>query len=311
MLKSVLILGGLIGASAFAQGSGSTGGGDTGCESRILELRADLDRWVKQGGPKGLNFHGTSTDLEKYSQAMSKVLVKNVVAVSCISPSIGVPEPILVYGQPKTCKWSVSAANQKLIQCNSDRFLRLTTEEQYRLIHHEYAGIAGVEPNNREHSDYTLSNQIGAFLRNQVVQRLSIRPYSGRLTLINSDKTDSSRAAMDLILMLLGNPIVKDPFVESYHLSWRWSEQKIHQARRVLRNFLKEAGLEKVILRAIAESSDFGKWHRTVQGVDPLTNGVVFQIEYELTRNTPFYSHMYLMSRFRLYNGSHLILDLE
>ena len=68
---------------------------------------------------------------------------------------------VSVDGQPKTCRGFVSDQDHlHHILCNIDRFSATSPAEQYRLIHHEFAGLAGVEQNNGAASDYRISTQI-------------------------------------------------------------------------------------------------------------------------------------------------------
>ena len=60
--------------------------------------------------------------------------------------------------------------------CDRGLLLDATDTDQYILIHHEYAGLAGIEVSAGDVSTYPVSNQIGGYLANQVVKKLVIRP---------------------------------------------------------------------------------------------------------------------------------------
>ena len=62
-----------------------------------------------------------------------------------------------------------------IIKCDVNRFKKLTASEKYILIHHEFAGVAGLETNIGESSDYFYSNQVSLFLEDFVVKKLSIK----------------------------------------------------------------------------------------------------------------------------------------
>jgi hypothetical protein len=80
-----------------------------------------------------------------------------------------------VDGQPKTCRGFISRnGGLPHIRCNVERFKATGAPEQYRLIHHEYAGLAGVERNTGAASDYTISQQLTDFLVPETILRLSI-----------------------------------------------------------------------------------------------------------------------------------------
>jgi hypothetical protein len=49
---------------------------------------------------------------------------------------------------------------------------------QYRLIHHEYAGLARIEKNYGSASDYEFSNQITNYLEHQTVLKLALKTRS-------------------------------------------------------------------------------------------------------------------------------------
>jgi hypothetical protein len=51
--------------------------------------------------------------------------------------------------------------------------------DQYVLIHHEYAGLAGFEVNDGESSQYEISNQISGYLEDQIVKKLVVKPRPG------------------------------------------------------------------------------------------------------------------------------------
>ena len=64
------------------------------------------------------------------------------------------------------------------ILCNILRFKSTSESEQYKLIHHEYAGLAGVENNEGAASDYSLSTQITEYLTLQTVLKLGLKKAS-------------------------------------------------------------------------------------------------------------------------------------
>jgi hypothetical protein len=83
---------------------------------------------------------------------------------------------ILVSGVEKTCKNFSDENGESKILCNAKRFLETSDEDQYVLVHHEYAGLSGFEVNDGADSQYQLSNQITGYLQNQVVKKLAVLP---------------------------------------------------------------------------------------------------------------------------------------
>ena len=152
-------------------GSEGTGGGDP-CEDQIKIIRNDLANWIKKGGPYSLRLP-EEIDVNTYS---SKMLEKVAEAkIQCVG-SGDRDYPIQVYGTPKVCKFQSDADQGSVISCDRNGFRELNETEQYSLIHHEFAGLSGLEKPNLADSNYQISYQISGFLENQVVKRLSIKP---------------------------------------------------------------------------------------------------------------------------------------
>jgi hypothetical protein len=140
-------------------------GGDM-CENRIKVIRDDMASWIGQGGPARLELP-SELSVNRYDQGMLTQIEK--AKISCTQ------DRLYVGSAEKTCKNYVSSTGQSRILCNISRFVHDTSEsDQYVLIHHEYAGLAGFEVNDGESSKYTISNQLSGFLLDQVVKKLSI-----------------------------------------------------------------------------------------------------------------------------------------
>lgn len=153
-----------------ATGGQDAGGGDTS-EIEFKDIASNLAGWIRSGNadvlamPSGLK-------LESYKSAMLEVLANfNVTFTSAA---------IIVDGEEKTCRNFKSATENK-IECNVERFAQAAKEganKTYQIVHHEFAGLVRAEKNNGAQSDYSISNQISAFLRYEVVQRLPIKPVA-------------------------------------------------------------------------------------------------------------------------------------
>jgi|GEM_PF-3075434 len=160
-------------------GSESGGGGDAS-EARIDEIRGDLLTWINDGGAQGLTLPARIT-LRRYQELMTEILAPQRVVVTFVttlqeSQSTDPERKVLVDEQPKTCRGFIGNLDQlRHILCNQERFAATSEAEQYRLVHHEYAGLAGVEQNVGAASDYEISNQLTDFLHPTTVLRLSVK----------------------------------------------------------------------------------------------------------------------------------------
>jgi hypothetical protein len=146
---------------------GEEGNGGDMCEDRIKEIRDDLKTWIIKDGSRGLKLPA-DVSLASYNSKMLNVISR--AKISCGA------DPIFIGRAEKTCKNFIDSNGQESIQCNFDRVLKTPESDQYVLIHHEYAGLAGFEVNNEEDSNYGISNQISGFLEDQVIKRLVVRP---------------------------------------------------------------------------------------------------------------------------------------
>jgi hypothetical protein len=166
--------------TAYAGGGTSVGGGGDASEARVNEIRADILKWIVNGGAKELKLpSGVAYDV--YESGMERVLAPHAVVVGFVTAdqenSAWDPElRVSVDGQPKTCRSFISNKDSMPhILCNTERFASASEGEQYRLVHHEYAGLAGVERNVGASSDYEISNQLTDYLVPETVLRLSVK----------------------------------------------------------------------------------------------------------------------------------------
>lgn len=160
----------LITFSACASiGSEGVGGGDL-CEDRIKIIRDDLNNWIKLDGPNGLALPIGMT-VKQYSQAMLEKIIS--AKIKCVSDG-DEGFPVSVNGVAKVCKFEFEE-NDGSITCDYNKFQTIKDADQYVLVHHEFAGLAKVELPNGSDSNYTVSNQISAYLENQVTKKLSIK----------------------------------------------------------------------------------------------------------------------------------------
>ncbi|RZA06607.1 MAG: hypothetical protein EOP11_09880 [Proteobacteria bacterium] len=140
-------------------------GGDA-CERRFTEVRDDLRTWLENGGSKALVFP-EGKDKSGYATAMLRAIGQAQVACTADKLWVGTAE--------KVCVNETDLAGDSRILCQRDAYLSLGVNEQYRLTHHEYAGITGYETNKGDASTYSLSDQLTGYLDFYSTQRLTVK----------------------------------------------------------------------------------------------------------------------------------------
>lgn len=169
-------------SAAFA-GARDTGGGDP-CEKRIQEIRDDIRDWILKGGPRAGLVLPAGMSVEQYSAQMLEFLaVANSNRVQTERTFIQcVHHPVQVQDNQKICRFDKDRdGSEARITCFYEAFLDKNTmseEDQYQLIHHEYAGLADVEIPQGAQSDYGVSRQIAGRLEERVKKMLAIRPQA-------------------------------------------------------------------------------------------------------------------------------------
>lgn len=165
----------------FAAANGVGNGGDI-CENRFTLIRNDIQSWILKGGAAGLSLP-QGVDLATYSHNM----LSNIEAtkVSCTD------KKLFIGNAEKTCANYRSSNGSLSVKCNSTRFMNTSESDQYVLVHHEYAGLSGLEVNKGEASDYRISNQISEYLQDQVIKKLVIKKPSKPSSAPPSDEVNS------------------------------------------------------------------------------------------------------------------------
>src|SRR5262249_28121354 len=87
----------------------------------------------------------------------------------------------MVNGKAKECRNYVDSKQENRIVCDLGKFYSNLREPendsvQYKIAHHEFATLAGLEVPREADSQYWISDQVTGFLENQTVRRLAIRP---------------------------------------------------------------------------------------------------------------------------------------
>ncbi|MDG0818071.1 hypothetical protein [Bdellovibrio svalbardensis] len=181
MKQLIFILLLAISSQSFA-GPRIVGNGGDICENRFYTVRDDINSWVLSGGSKNLILR-KELSLDKYNSDMLTQMKYG--KISCTE------DKVFVGAAEKTCKNYVTSDGVAVISCNINRFMNTSEADQYVLVHHEYAGLAGFEKNSAEVSNYEISNQISEYLEDTIVKKLSIRPASNsaasKFDLLNSN----------------------------------------------------------------------------------------------------------------------------
>jgi hypothetical protein len=151
-------------------GSEGRGGGDL-CENRIKIIRDDIKSWINNGGPESLDLPA-GVSVQRYSSAMLNAIT--TARINCVG-SGDKGYPVRIDGTAKYCRFDKGFLGSK-ITCDNSKLMATRDSDQYILIHHELAGLAGVEVPNNDDSDYTVSNQISGFLVTEVIKKLAVKP---------------------------------------------------------------------------------------------------------------------------------------
>ena len=150
-------------------GDWGAGNGGDGCENEIKKIREDIKNWVlEEDGGTQLEFGSSKINSKIYKKRM---LNSFKAKINCTD------KRLLLKNTDKTCKNFLHKKDlsKSFIVCNVRRFMALSDVQKIRLVHHEYAGLAGFETNNgSEESNYFLSNQIAGSLDEVKIQKINI-----------------------------------------------------------------------------------------------------------------------------------------
>jgi hypothetical protein len=177
----------MIAIAAHAGNDG--GGGDLKCDAKIKSISANINSWIKGGGPEvgkldlsSSTFPNSSQPytLAEYDKAML-ALLKLPLDSSCVTK--GDPGyPVQVADDSKVCASSVSNG-QVHMKCDQVKLLGMDPDLQIEQIHHEYAiNVPGLEPDYGPISTYKISMQLAMFTRDTVERRLIVGPSNSGVT---------------------------------------------------------------------------------------------------------------------------------
>ena len=162
--------------STATETGGTSGGGGDATEMGVSAIRQGLVDWIETGAARDLKLPLDLT-YSDYIKGMGTYLAPHAVVVSFVTTeqeeiTDDAEQKVMIDGFRKSCRGFISVKDSRPhILCNSDRYPR-NGAAQYRLIHHEYASLAGLEKNLGVESDYVLSNQLSEFGGYETVYRL-------------------------------------------------------------------------------------------------------------------------------------------
>ncbi len=169
------------------KGSEGVGGGDI-CEDQIKIIRDDIAQWITKDGHKSL----IGINPNQYAENMQKQI--STAKVRCVGKG-DKDYPVKVFGTPKVCRFDTGLLNSSTITCSREEFMKMDEDNQYVLVHHEYAGLAGIELPNKDDSQYEISNQISKYLVSKVVKKLAVKENSAESNWEQIDGTEGTNIA--------------------------------------------------------------------------------------------------------------------
>lgn len=221
----------ILSATQVSAESGDWGAGNGGdeCERKIQTIRNDIVNWLQHDGYENLN-------LEKYEElahfTYASLMLKELpkAKISCPKKELFLDSLEEDPKFPKTC---INSRNERTgetrVQCTYDKFMKLSIEQQYRLIHHEYAGLADIEANALlrdgsldEESNYGISNQISGFLEEVIIKRLAVNMESNQQQNVyinrawvdfKQNQKSNSKASKIVLGKILENKILKKALI--------------------------------------------------------------------------------------------------
>jgi hypothetical protein len=172
-------------ALSFNSFANEKGNGGDECEREIQVIQEEIQNWIYQGGSDHLILP-ENISLENYNEKMLSILNSDVTKLSCTS------EKVFILKSEKTCINMQEEDGGYRIICNEKKFKEMTDSAKYKIVHHEYAGIAGFEVNNgEEKSQYFITNQLSKFMEKVLVTKLAIKP-NDEMIYLDDNKLNSS-----------------------------------------------------------------------------------------------------------------------
>ena len=151
--------------NAFA---GREGNGGEPAELIFKQIAQNIQQWIASGNADEIKLpHGISLAL--YKKKMIRALNHYTISFT--------ESPIFIGASEKACRNKPDSLGGGEILCNDSRFYLSydrNIDDVYRLVHHEFAGLAGLEVNRGAESDYFISDQISGYQKEEVLRRLPV-----------------------------------------------------------------------------------------------------------------------------------------
>jgi hypothetical protein len=168
-MNRFLVISFMITLSSVAFAGGQSGNGGDACEARIKSISQDIASWINDKGSANLQLPNGVTE-RRYNSSMGRFIRE--ARAKCTN------RVLTVDGFEKTC---VNTSDKKFgtrVICNRLSFLQSSEDDQYRLVHHEFAGLSGFEVTLKGQSNYEISDQLTGFLETTASRRLSVKKPS-------------------------------------------------------------------------------------------------------------------------------------
>lgn len=152
-----------------AQAQTNSGNGGSVLENESRTILVNIRDWIKSENYLSMKGPAPRAD---YASKMLSVL-ENLPLTTFLSKE----QYEARFSDGKDCH-NFPEQNPPEIVCNQDTFPN-DIEKRYRILHHEVAGLAGIENNNGDpRSNYIYSDQVSGELKFEIIKRLPIREKS-------------------------------------------------------------------------------------------------------------------------------------
>lgn len=171
MRAVILMISVLVSSVSLPSWAGTELHGGDPIELQFQEVATNIGQWIESGNADALEMPD-AISLDAYKQRMLRTLEGYRISFT--------EDSVVVEGAQKVCQNSGPSSQPGKILCNRKAFVALKSDsaQLYQLVHHEIAGLSGIELGLGANSDYFISRQISDYLRDEVVKRLPVLPIS-------------------------------------------------------------------------------------------------------------------------------------
>ena len=146
-------------------------------ESEFKSIATNISGWILSGRSVGLKLPPNVTNTVYKSKMLIELKSYKIEMVAHPVTFGSVEKTCVSQRVPSSAKPLPGPAIRNHIICNQQLFrdtYLANPEGIYRLVHHEFAGLAGIETNHSQDSDYQVSDQISHYLEEQKIYRLPV-----------------------------------------------------------------------------------------------------------------------------------------